>query len=246
MAIDRGGEGPNPLARNGSDGPSPLWEVIVRRFGGGEGPMPLALVPLTRGEEVTVRWGDSHQLGTRERTKAEAIPSNDLPGMAGKPKRKLFAHEFGSGAVCDPVPAGSRLFFRVRHYYSLLDHRCLISTKTDCTSLGTITPDIAYLDQRTKVGEWDWSEWLQRDVMCLVAGQTAFDADYVLDKRVYCEMWELENGTYYYFGFSDEGVAPPPAPLRGHFIVELVAAGDGAFINLGGDRPARLREAGGS
>lgn len=245
MAIEQaGGDGPNPLA-NGGEGPNPLWEVVFRRFGG-DGPMPLALLPLTRGDEVSIKWGSSHQLGVRERSRAEAIPPDDLPGMAGKPKRKLVAHEFGVGAICDPVPAGSRLFFRVRHYYSRLDHRCLISSKTDCGSPGPITPDIAYLDQRTKVGEWNWSEWLQRDVMCLVAGQTAFDADYVLDSSVYCEVWELENGKYYYFGFSDKGVAPPPAPLRGHFIVELVAAGDGAFINLGGGRPARLREASGS
>ncbi len=54
----------------------------------------------------------------------------------------------------------------------------------------------------------------------------------------------MENGTYYYFGFSDQGVDQPPAPLRGHFIVELVAAGDGSFIKLkSAEQPQRLDRA---
>ena len=231
MAIDRG-DGPNPLAR-GSDGPMPLWEVVVRRFGS-DGPIPLALVPIAQGNEVSVKWSGRHQLGVSERAKLETIPPDDLPGWAGKKKHRLGQAGWQpSGAFCFDVLAGSMPFFRVRWNFSLIEHRCLITSEADCTLQTPVKPNLAVLDRNSKVGEWDWRPQLQRDALCMVVGQTAFDAGYTPDREVYTEVWELDNGQYYYFGFNDHGVDQPPGPLMGHFIVEFVAVGDSPTVSLG-------------
>jgi hypothetical protein len=225
--LRSGGDGPNPLDLRGKK-TTPPWDVTVRC--GGEGPIPL---------EVTIKWGGSGPPIVERSANQGTIPPADLPAVGGKPKRKLQSGDLGHGAVCFNVPGGYRLFFRVRAYMSLGFHRCLLSSTADCASLGTINPNVGDLDWNTTTGQWAWSTQFEGDSICLAAGLTSPDggSTYALDEKMYCEVWELDNGQYYYFGFYDKDVVQPPLP--GNFVVEALAAGfsPATTVNLTGNRP---------
>jgi hypothetical protein len=154
------------------------------------------------------------------------IPPSDLPQLAGQPAHRLVKPtDFPSGAICDEAEAGYIMFFRVRGYFSLLDHKCLISTNTNPDLSGPIDPNVADLGRKDFIGppvaKWQIGPVFEQKVLWLVAGLTGTD-EWHLDAKTFCTAWELSNGLYYYFGYYDEGVAPVTPP--GHFQVELVLA----------------------
>jgi hypothetical protein len=200
-----GGDGPTPLICPGGDGPGPL------NSHGGDGPVPLFYST----KELAAGVKNPKLI-------VHPIFISDLP--EGKTLVSLTDSGYLTGGrVVFSEPMNHRIYARIRRYDPRFYWMSQITPREDCKLPISYTPWIS-LNTPTSSTPTPWIRGPYHSDPCcyFVDGLTLLtNSAWKLDDYTYYEEWELNGGTYYWFGFMNAmtraGVATP-----GDFVVDVV------------------------